>query len=84
MSEAGLPMVAELVVSKSKANPEFMVKQPIRKEETNPDVSPQAKTSYLVIRDYNRNGTVNRFPLSTLINTQSQDTSSNWGEWSTW
>ena len=61
MGDAGLPMVAELAVTRSKANPEFTVKQPIRKEEANPDVSPQAKTSYLVIRDYNRNGTVNRF-----------------------
>ena len=65
MHDAGLPMVAELVVSKSKTNPEFIVKQPIAKETASSEVSPLGKTSYLVIRDYNRNGTINRFPLST-------------------
>ena len=77
MHNANLPMVAELVVSKSKTNPEFIVKKPIAKETANSEVSPLGKTSYLVIRDYNRNGTINRFPLSTRILIQSLDTYSN-------
>ena len=77
-------MVADLFISKNKANPEYIVKQPTRKEEVGPDSNPQAKTTYLVVRDYKVDGNENRFPLSNKPFTQGQGMCSSLEEWSTW
>ena len=77
-------MVADLVIGKSKSNPEYIVKQPTRKEEVGTDLNPQARTPYLVIRDYKVNGNENHFPLSTVFLIQDRGTCLSSEESSTW
>lgn len=66
MSDTPHPMVAELFISKSKTNPQYIIKKPVVKEEIKDEVLLQARTPYLVIRDYNKTGEVNEFPLSKM------------------
>ena len=66
MNEASHTFIAEILIDKSKTNPEFKIKASSAKKEpeNNNDPNYQYKTTYLVVRDYSNNGATTGYPLS--------------------
>lgn len=76
MNEASHAFIAEVLIDKSKTNPEFKIKATAKKEpEANIDPNAQYKTTYLVVRDYSTNGATTGYPLSKFLFIQDQETS---------
>ena len=66
LNEATHAFIGEILIDKSKANPEFRLKAQVKKAPEPKQEIPQLyRTTYLVVRDFSKNGINAGYPLSS-------------------